>query len=77
MCVCVCLNFIIYKFYIWQFPLWLSGLRTWHSIPENAGSIPGHAQQAPRAVAQVTDVAQSPQGCGYGIGWHLQFQSDP
>ena len=27
-----------------EFPLWLSGLRTWHSVCEDTGSIPGLAQ---------------------------------
>ena len=27
-----------------DFPLWLSGLRTWHSVCEDEGSIPGLAQ---------------------------------
>ena len=29
---------------IWEFPLWLSGLRTQHSIPKGSGSIPGLAK---------------------------------
>ena len=27
-----------------EFPLWLSGLRTWHNVCEDAGLIPGLAQ---------------------------------
>ena len=27
-----------------EFPLWLSGLRTQYSVPEDGGSIPGFAQ---------------------------------
>ena len=33
---------LIFKMYLeLEFLLWLSGLRTWHRLPEDAGSIPG------------------------------------
>ena len=27
------------KFWTWEFPLWLTGIRTQHSVREDAGSI--------------------------------------
>ena len=54
--------------------MWLSGLRTQHSIREDAGSIPGLSQRLKDlalpcvVVLQVTDVAPSWRGCGCGIG---------
>ena len=46
------------------------------SIHVNVGSIPGLTQWVkdpvlPRAAVQVTDAAQIPCCCGYGIGWQL------
>ena len=56
-----------------EFPLWLSGLRTQHSLHENAGLIPGLTQWVknpalPQAVAWVTDVAWIWWCCGCGTG---------
>ena len=56
-----------------EFPLWLSGLRTQHSVCEDETSISGLAQWAkdpvwPQSVAQVADVARI-WCCGCGL-WH-------
>ena len=53
---------IKYNIYIWEFLLWLSWLRTQHSIHKGAGSTPGITQwfkdpELPRAAVQVTDAA--------------------
>ena len=50
-----------------EFSLWLSGLRTQHGIPEDAGSTPSLAQwfkdlALPQALVQVTDATRI---------WHL------
>ena len=52
--------------------MWLKGLRTQHSLYEDAGSNPGLPQWAKdpvllQAVAWVTDVAQIWCGCGCGV----------
>ena len=53
---------------MWEFPSWLSRLRTQNYLPEDVGSIPGLAQWVkdlvlPRAVAEVTDAAVRIQCC--------------
>ena len=46
----------------WEFPLWLSELRTRHRVPEAAGSIPSPTQRVkdpalPQAVVQIADLS--------------------
>ena len=62
--------------------MWLSGLKTQHSIHEDAGLIPGLTQWVEdltllQAVAQVADSAQIWCCCGRGVGWQLQLQFNP
>ena len=65
-----------------EFHLWLSGLRTLHSVYEDVGLIPGLTQWVKdppllQAAAYVTDLAQIQHCCDCGIGWQLQLQLDP
>ena len=63
-----CLEVLILSLLIGQklkkeFPLWLRGLRSQHSVCENTGSIPGFAPGVKdtallQAASQVTDVAR-------------------
>ena len=59
---------------IWEFPVWLSRLRTWHSVREDVGLIPGLAPW-------VKDPAFATSCCGCGIdqiwplAWELPYAS--
>ena len=62
----------------WEFPLWLSGLRTQHSVCEDADLIPGLAQWVKdqvllQAVAEVADMAWIWLCCGSSVGLQLQL----
>ena len=66
---------------IQEFPLWLSGLRTQHSVCEDMNSIPGLAQWVkdlvlPQAVVQVSNTAWIWCCCGCGMGWQLRLAAD-
>ena len=63
-----------------EFPLWLSELRTQHSLRKDVGSIPGLAQCVkdlvfPQALAEVTEAAQI--RCCHGCGVNLQLTFNP
>ena len=62
--------FLYIKIIFLEFLLWFSGLITWYSVCEDAGTIPGLAEWVKdlaflQAAAQVGDVAQIQRGC-----WH-------
>ena len=70
-------NFWIKEF-TQEFLLWLSGLRTQHSVHEDLCSIPGLFQwvkdlRLPQSAAYIADVAWIQYCCGCGVGWLLQF----
>ena len=70
-----------FKAFIKEFLLWLIGLRTQHSVCENAGLIPGLPQRVkdpvlPQVVA-LEDAAWIWHCRGCGIGWQMQLQFNP
>ena len=65
-----------------MFLLWLSWLRTWHSLHEDMGLIPGLSQWVndptlPQAAVQVTDVAQIQYCCDCGVSLSCSSDSAP
>ena len=69
-------------FSLLEFLLWLSRLRTQHSVCEDVGLICGLAQWVkgsilPQAVVWVTDAAQIWHCYGCGIGWSCSSDSIP
>ena len=67
---------------IWEFPLWLSVLRTQHSLREDVGWIHGlawwiKALALPQAAVYVTDAAWICHCCGCSIGLQLQLWFAP
>ena len=71
-----------FKNIISEFLLWLSGLGTWHSFHEDAGSIPGLSPWAKNpellwAAAWVSDKAQIWCCCGCGIGLSCSWDLNP
>ena len=63
-------------------PLWVSGLRTLHSVCEDAGWIPGLPEVVkdptePHAMAQVRDAVQFRCRQGYGVGFSCSSDLTP
>ena len=61
---------VVINSWVWEFPLWLSGLRTRLCVCKDAGSIPGLVQW-------VKDPAQIWCFCDCGVGLQLQLGFDP
>ena len=62
--------------------MWLSRLKTQHSVHEDVGSIPGLTELVkdavlPQAVVWVADVVRLWCRLGCGVGWQLQLQVEP
>ena len=62
--------------------MWLSGLKTWHSLHEDVSTIPGLAQwlkdlALPKSAAQIPNVAKICCCCGCGIGLSCSSNSTP